>query len=116
MGSGAEYARELLKGTIPKEELDEIMARIYQRKPFESFNRLKNFEHLKKALEGETLETKTKIIKEMKEDKANRLLSLYPLKEQTEILLEISESSCKLEKEELEILERKINKKLEEMV
>lgn len=117
VNSGAEYAIRLVEGSMPKEELEEMVGRLWTSngKPFDSLKRIRDVAPLLTFLQYEDPQTIAVIVSHMKPSQAGELLESLPEAKRVEVGLCVA----KMEQTNSEVLnkvERFLNKKIEQFV
>jgi flagellar motor switch protein FliG len=117
VNSGAEFTMKLLEGSVPKEELEEIMSRIYNgnAKPFDSLKRLRDIGPLLTYLQYEDSQTIAMIASHMKPSQSAQLMQFLP----EDKLVEVARAVANLDQTNKEILtkiENHLTKKLESFI
>ena len=116
MNGGSEYAKKLIEGAMPENEVQEMMGRIHIKnvRPFDSLKRIRDVGPLLTFLSNEDPQTIAVVASHMKPTQAAELIeSLSPEK-----MSEVAMAVAKMEQTNKEVLikiEKHLNKKLENL-
>lgn len=114
---GAEYAVKLLEGSVPSEEIEEIMSRIHSTsiRPFDSLKRIRDVTPILTYLQSEDPQTIAVIVSYMKPSQAAEVLESLPEDKMTEVALGIA-GMDQTNKEILLRVENHLNRKLQNLI
>lgn len=115
--NGAEYAMKLLEGAVPKNELEEMMGRIYSNnaRPLDSLKKIRDVGPLFTFLQSEDPQTIAVIVSHMKPSQGAELLQNLPEEKMVKVSIAIANMD-QTNKDVLARIEKHLNKKLETFI